>query len=332
MTGPNGSNSGVRGRVSVVIPTRDRLPLLTEALESLQRQGHADWEALVVDDGSRDGTVARLREWEAADPRIRGLVREGAPAGGNRCRNLGFAASTGEYLLFLDDDDALSPRCLEARVRRMESSPGLDFGVFPHQHFLEKPGDMRRVWPAEPGRDDIERYLRVDIPWQTAGPLWRRRALTSLGPWDESLPCWQDWDFSMRALARGMRYQCFPEGPCFFHRVQTPGRPAISVKKRSPAQLRGVESAVVSAHRYLTESGGLTARRRTLLARLHLSLGEQLHEQGLREEAFAVWRRCRERGLVSEVRYREGLLFLTVWRTRLSRGLVRRYLALRWRE
>ncbi|WP_395816544.1 glycosyltransferase family 2 protein [Archangium minus] len=332
MSEPTGSNMGVRGRVSVVIPTKDRLPLLTEALESLQRQGYADWEAIVVDDGSRDGTLARLREWEAADPRIRCVVREGEPTGGNRCRNLGFAASTGEYLVFLDDDDAFSPNCLQERVRRMEARPELDFGVFPHQHFLERPGDMQRVWPAEPDRDDIERYLRVDIPWQTAGAIWRRKALVALGPWDEALPCWQDWDFYMRALARGARYQCFPDGPCFFHRVQTSARVAVSVKKRGPAQLRGVERAVASGQRYLEENGGLTSRRRLLLARLHLSVGEQLREQGLREESFAVWRRCRERRLVSEAQYREGQLFLTVWRTRLARGALRRYLALRWRE
>jgi hypothetical protein len=332
MTEPTGSKAGVRGRVSVVIPTKDRLPLLTEALESLQRQRHTDWEALVVDDGSRDGTVERLREWGAADPRIRGLVREGEPAGGNRCRNLGFAASTGEYLVFLDDDDAFSPRCLEERVRWMETRPELDFGVFPVQTFLEKPGDIPRVLPAEPGRDDIERYLRVDVPWQTASPLWRRSALERLGPWDEALPCWQDWDFYVRALASGVRYGCFPEGPWFFHRVQTPGRTAISTKKRGPVQLRGVERAVASGLRTLREHGGLTERRRVLLARLHLSVGEQLCEQGLRDEALAVWGRCKERGLVSEARYREGRLFLSVWRTRLARGVLRRYLALRWRE
>jgi hypothetical protein len=322
-------DAGVRGRVSVVIPTRDRLPLLTEALESLQRQSHTDWEAVVVDDGSRDGTVARLQEWSAFDPRIRWVVREGEPAGGNRCRNLGFAASSGEFLIFLDDDDALSPRCLEERLRRMEAAPELDFGVFPHQHFHTRPGDMERVVEAVPGQDDIERYLRVDIPWQTAGALWRRGALAMLGPWDEALPCWQDWDFYVRALARGVRYQCFPDGPLFFHRVQTPDRPTISGTKRGPPHLRGMERTVASAQRSLEAAGGLTPRRRLLLARLHLRFAEHWREQGHQEEAFAVWRRCRERGLVSEAHYREGQLFLAVWSARPLRGVVRRYLTLR---
>ncbi len=313
----------------MVIPTRDRLPLLTEALESLQRQRHTDWEAVVVDDGSRDETVARLQEWGASDPRVRVVVREDEPAGGNRCRNLGFAASTGEFLIFLDDDDALSPRCLEERLRWMETAPGLDFGVFPLQHFHTHPGDMPRVVEALPGQDDLERYLRVDIPWQTAGALWRRDALLRLGPWDEALPCWQDWDFYVRALARGVRYQCFPEGPLFFHRVQTPDRPTISGTKRGPPQLRGIERTVASAQRNLEESGGLTPRRRLLLARLHMTLAEQWREQGHREEAFEVWRRCRQRGLVSEAHYREGQLFLAVWSTRPLRGVVRRYLSLR---
>ncbi len=319
-------SGGARTRVSVVIPTRDRLPLLSEALESLRRQTWEDWEALVVDDGSRDDTAERVQAWAAQEPRIRFLLRQQEPAGGNVCRNLGFAASTGGLLVFLDDDDMLSPGCLEERVRLMEAHPELDFAVCPHQHFHTRPGDMSRVWPAEPGRDDLERYLRVDIPWQTAGPTWRREALVRLGPWDERLPCWQDWDFTVRALAWGLRYQCFPEGPRFFHRVHTPERPTISGRKRGPEQLRGIELCVDSARCHLEERGGLTERRRLLLARLHMSVAEQWREQGYREEAFAVWRRCWERALVSRRRYREGQLLLAVWAMRPPRAALRRYL------
>ena len=134
-------------------------------------------------DGGAPPGVERLRP-----ARVRVVVREEEPAGGNRCRNLGFAASTGEFLIFLDDDDALSRAAWRSTCGGWIRA-GLDFGISPYQHFHTHPGDMPRVVEALPGQDDLERYLRVDIPWQTAGALWRRDALLRLGPWDEALPC-----------------------------------------------------------------------------------------------------------------------------------------------
>jgi glycosyltransferase involved in cell wall biosynthesis len=96
--------------VSIVIPTRNRRNLLQDAVQSIVRQSISDWELIVVDDASDDGTwewLSRIR-----DERVRAFR---IPEHRERwtARNLGLENALGEMILFLDDDDRLLPRALE---------------------------------------------------------------------------------------------------------------------------------------------------------------------------------------------------------------------------
>ena len=96
---------------SVVVPTYNRLPLLAEALGSVWRQTFTDYEVIVVDDGSTDGTA----EWlDSQTPRLRFLRQENKGPGA--ARNLGAAEAKGEYLAFLDSDDVWFPWTLATYV------------------------------------------------------------------------------------------------------------------------------------------------------------------------------------------------------------------------
>ncbi|MER5333446.1 glycosyltransferase family A protein [Micromonospora sp. NPDC002717] len=101
-------------KVSVVVPTHDSGPHIEKLVASLLRQSlpPAEFEAVFVDDGSTDGTPARLAELAAAHPHFRVLRIEnsGWPS---RPRNLGVAQARGEYVLFADDDDWLGDEALE---------------------------------------------------------------------------------------------------------------------------------------------------------------------------------------------------------------------------
>ncbi|HEX6747223.1 MAG TPA: glycosyltransferase family 2 protein [Longimicrobium sp.] len=105
-----------RPLVTVVIPTWNRLPLLRQAVDSVRAQSWAEWELVIADDGSTDGTA----EWVRAlgDPRVR-LVS--APHSGNpgQVRNRGVAAGWGALVAFLDSDDAWLPAKLELQVGAM---------------------------------------------------------------------------------------------------------------------------------------------------------------------------------------------------------------------
>src|ERR1041384_8859296 len=111
--------------VSVVIPTKNRRALLAEALQSVRAQTYPNWEAIVVDDGSNDGTESVGREIGAADQRVRFVSREREPRGAPACRNIGLSLANGNFILFLDSDDLLAPSCLEARLQAFELEPNL---------------------------------------------------------------------------------------------------------------------------------------------------------------------------------------------------------------
>src|SRR5947208_14290588 len=91
-------------RVSVVVPARNAAPHIGEALSSIVAQTFGDWEALVVDDGSTDGTADVAR---AVDPRIV-VLDNPHPAGPAAARNLAIARASGELLALLDADDQRS--------------------------------------------------------------------------------------------------------------------------------------------------------------------------------------------------------------------------------
>ena len=79
--------------VAVITPTRNRARLLQETLDSVAAQSFADWEHIVVDDGSDDGTAQIMAARTAADPRFSYIVRQGPTSGANACRNIGIKAA-----------------------------------------------------------------------------------------------------------------------------------------------------------------------------------------------------------------------------------------------
>ena len=187
--------------VSVVIPTKNRRELLRETIDSVVSQTYANWEAIVVDDGSNDRTGEMIQSIAATDQRVRFVRRERNPPGAATCRNLGVSAASGEYVVFLDSDDLLAPPCLERRVKVMEQKPKADFAVFLTRIFHATPGDGPYLWNNFTTEDDLDRFLRRDVPWPTCGPLWRKTSLARIGLWDERALCAQDWEFHIRAIA-----------------------------------------------------------------------------------------------------------------------------------
>jgi glycosyltransferase involved in cell wall biosynthesis len=106
--------------VSVVIPTCERLPLLRQAIRSVQEQTFADLEIVVVDDASRDGTS----DWLEAEhePRMRSIRRTVRGGRLGACA-AGLAEATGEFVMFLDDDDRLRPDALDVLVQPLRENP-----------------------------------------------------------------------------------------------------------------------------------------------------------------------------------------------------------------
>jgi teichuronic acid biosynthesis glycosyltransferase TuaG len=106
--------------VSIVMPAYNAELMIGPAIDSVLRQDYPDWELLVVDDGSNDGTVAVIKSF--GDPRIR-LFQQAVNGGIGKARNRGLDAATGEMLCTLDADDLMPRTSLSSRVKALLDAP-----------------------------------------------------------------------------------------------------------------------------------------------------------------------------------------------------------------
>lgn len=113
-----------RPLVSIAMPTYNRRAFLEAAVDSVRAQTLEDFEPLIVDDASIDGTAEMLAATARAGRRVRGL-RVAANAGCDAARNLAMREARGRYLAFLDDDDLFLPERFERTVARFEADPEL---------------------------------------------------------------------------------------------------------------------------------------------------------------------------------------------------------------
>jgi glycosyltransferase involved in cell wall biosynthesis len=181
--------------VTVVIPTRDRWRLLARnALRSALAQEAVALEVVVVDDGSRDGTHARLAE--LAEPRVR-VVRHERSLGVAQARNAGIAAARGEWVAFLDDDDLWSPHKLRRQIdAAREAGAGFAYagvvsvtedGAVNYPFVLPDPDALL---------DDL--LERSSLPAGCSNVIARTDLVRRLAGFDERLFQLADWDLWIR--------------------------------------------------------------------------------------------------------------------------------------
>lgn len=197
--------------VSIVIPVYNRATLLRETLVSCLIQTYRHCEIIVVDDSSAED-IATVAELACLDLDLPGAIRSvrQPKSGANAARNRGLSEASGEFIQFLDSDDLLHPHKIQIQREVLLKAPHLDMVFGLDEYFQNRPGDMRVLWNVPDVPSYLDRFLWDDPVWNTGSPLWRRSALERIGPWNEGLCCWQDWEFHIRALCRGIQYAHVP--------------------------------------------------------------------------------------------------------------------------
>lgn len=195
--------------VTVVIPAYDRAATIRAAIESVLRQSFADFELVVVDDGSTDGTLDAARAVE--DPRLR-VVAAPANGGAAAARNLGAAEARAPWIAFQDSDDEWLPGKLARQMARLADAPAATVGCYCGLLVVgaldPRPGERTRLaYNPPPETAQVEGDIlapmlsRNLVSTQTL--VVRRDAFAALGGFDAGMPALEDWDFAIRLAARG---------------------------------------------------------------------------------------------------------------------------------
>jgi glycosyltransferase involved in cell wall biosynthesis len=187
-------------RLTVIIPTKNRPSPLIRALESVLRQNASGYEAIVVDDGA--GALATINEHFSRDPRIRCLdnrERGQAPA-----RNYGVRQARGAVVAFLDDDDVWGRADYVATV--LDALEGRSAAAYASGKMLveKKAGAIVEEIPFHATADALS--IRSDNKILVSGFAFSRSLAERIGPFDEGLPYYWDWDWYLRLFAASVEF------------------------------------------------------------------------------------------------------------------------------
>jgi glycosyltransferase involved in cell wall biosynthesis len=188
--------------VSIYLPTKNRLPLLRRAVDSVLRQDYANIELLIVDDGSTDGTCEYLLRRSKEDDRISLYSNPGI--GACSARNFAIANSRGKFVTGIDDDDYFSSALritefVNAWGRCQHLGP---VAIFDSVTVLCKNG-TRTI------RNTAERAYAEDLLMSNliGSQVFAERSIYfEAGLFNPAQPAWQDWDLWIRMALNGVHF------------------------------------------------------------------------------------------------------------------------------
>lgn len=195
-------------RVSVLIPTWNRERYLGQAIESVLAQTYRDFEVIVVDDGSTDGTAALVRRYETV--RYVYQPHSGIPA----ARNRALEEARGELIAWLDSDDMYEPEKLERQVEYLDSHPTCQIVFCLQRSFSDiadsEMTDRQRRLAAIYG-DGVRVYL--------ASACIRREVFTRYGGFEEKYAYGEDTEWIARICAAGVSVRTLLEERLYLCRI-----------------------------------------------------------------------------------------------------------------
>jgi glycosyltransferase involved in cell wall biosynthesis len=228
-------------KVSIVIPAYNAIAYLPAAMDSVLKQTFTDFEVLIVDDGSSDGTA----QWasQISDPRIKLISQQNQ--GSSSARNTGITASQGEYIALLDADDFWTPTKLEKQVHYLDNHPTV--GLV----------DTWTILVDQQGKSTgkvVISYAEGDEVWQQlvqfkpvcccdSTPMIRRSCFETVGLFNPDLLFLEDLDLWIR-LANHYSFGVVKE-PLVFYR-QHPHSKSTNCKETLEAFRKIVEKAFQS--------------------------------------------------------------------------------------
>lgn len=206
-------------RVSIGIPAYNAERFLAATIESVRAQAVPDWELVVVNDGSQDGTLAIAQRFAIQDSRIRVIDKPNEGVAVTRTCAFEAMSPAVPYVIFLDADDLWEPDTLTLLIKALENDPDVaaahgDACFIDSQDRPLNPGALeawcraprcavtKRLEPVPECRTSFAVLAYRCCIASSGAVLMRREALSAVGEWDpKAVPC-EDWDLWIRLSAR----------------------------------------------------------------------------------------------------------------------------------
>ena len=184
-------------KLSVIVPTRERKNLLLECVGSIASLRSIRCELIIIDDGSRESSEAGIVNLLKQRSSTCELVYLSQPSlGAQFARNRGFEASTGDFVMFVDDDDVVVPEGIVHAVEELIKSSA----DFVHGIVKLVDADLTDLSGPIMVGDDYESapIEFAGYHWHTMGAIYRRELLAKVGNWKTTLTGSQDWEYQAR--------------------------------------------------------------------------------------------------------------------------------------
>ena len=191
-------------QLSIIIPVHNRADLLAEAIDSIIAQSLDSYEIIICDDGSIENIEAACDTFKLPKEQLV-FSRTEESNGAQVARNRGLSFAQGEFIMFMDSDDAVADNGLAPLIEALQADADLQYAY----------GKVSRV-------DETLSAIPEDIPvgttfadtpseiagyhWHTMGAIYRKSYLEIVGPWNVEMTGSQDWEYQARVkLAGGKR-------------------------------------------------------------------------------------------------------------------------------
>jgi len=210
--------------ISIVIPTYNREQILPRTLDSIVAQTYQDWECIIVDDGSRDGSIDIAAQYAKKDSRFK-VLSNIFHKGAQGARNTGILAADGEWICLFDSDDLMYSDYLEKMAAAINVSADVVVckAIIRNTQTGKEQGRLDQIFSEDMHVDLLreKKYVAYDVT------LIRKEKLIEIGLLDEQCPSMQEWDTHIR-LSKVARYKAIDETLCEWY---SGGEDAISTNR-----------------------------------------------------------------------------------------------------
>lgn len=266
-------------KFSVVIPLYNKARFVETAVASALAQTLPALEVIVVDDGSTDGGTNALARLD--DPRVR-LVRQ-ANAGVSAARNVGIRLARGDWVAFLDADDAYHPRFLAALARAHATCPAADLLGTRFRMVHEPSGRPFAPWPVNPGFCEVEIVEDLRLRWMKNAPLCSSSAAARTARLRAMPMCFADGECHGEDLDMWFRLAdhapvALVNEPLSTVRSEVPGSLTSGAKRAMPPFLARMHKQALDGtipERHRRSALWFVSQQQVTLARMALAAGQR---------------------------------------------------------